>query len=157
MGAGAHSLEGAAPRLSTALPPHSKLPSGPSKEEAVICPDFPASLGRPPGEAPGRSHISVPVQQGAQLLATWALIPRALNVPSRHWAFHPPIPQSRAVCPLETVRWHQQNPCISNFSAEPYLVTLTQWWGSILKICNVRLQIDWVLLLPEWWDLLQWT
>lgn len=98
-----------------------------------------------------------PLPRGAQVLATWVLIPRALNMPSYHWAFHPPTPQSQTVWPLEPMRCYQQNPCISNFTFEPYLVTLTQWWGSILKMWNVSHQNDWVLLLPGWWDLMRWV
>lgn len=72
----------------------------------------------------GLTSLFLPITTGGPASATWSLIPRALNVPSYHRAFHPPIPQSPAVCPLEPVRCHQQSPCISNFTLESYLITL---------------------------------
>lgn len=139
------------PRAGTQHSPSSAQQSaceGQSEEEAVIWPDFPASLERPPDVAPVSAHVSVQVHhQESPASCSPRLSPRVLKVPLNHWAFYPHL-QRLAVCLLESVRCRQQSPCTPDTISEPYLVILTQWSASILETGNVNHQSDWVLLPP---------
>lgn len=141
-------LRGLCPRLSTA-PLHSTLPAGPVWGGSCNLTWFPSFHWETTRCSSCQlSHLcSRPSGRGAQPPATWALIPRALKVPSSHWAFYP-HPQGPAVCPLEPMRCDQQAPCVPSFISEPHLVILTQWLESILATGNDSCQNDWMLLLP---------
>lgn len=117
---------------------------GQSEEEAVIWPDFPASLERPPDVAPVSSHVSAHVRhQESPASCSPGLSPRALKVRLTSASSRSLLPP-----PLEPMGCQQQSPRTPDIVSEPYLVILTQWSGSILETGNVNHQNGWVLLPP---------